>query len=211
MSSRPHLIAMVGTATDVGKTWLACALLREWRTRGLRVAARKPVQSYDPAAGDTDADRLAAASGEHPYGVCPEHRWYAQALAPPMAADRLHRPQIELRELLAELSWPVGTDLVLIETVGGVCSPLAHDGDSVDLLRHLQPDHVVLVADAGLGTLNAIKLTLDRLKSWPTRVFLNRFDVANSLHQMNLDWLTSHEDVIAVTSDETLARTLAPI
>ena len=49
---------------------------------------------------------------------------------------------------------------------GGVLSPIADDGDGVSLAEHLDPDRVVLVADAGLGTINAVRLSvgvLDRL------------------------------------------------
>jgi dethiobiotin synthetase len=207
--NRPrHLIAIVGTHTEVGKTWLACDLLRRWHAQGLRVAARKPVQSYDPAAGETDADRLASATGEHRHNVCPEHRSYPQAMAPPMAANVLGRPRILLQEVLAETVWPESLDVAVVETVGGVRSPLAHDGDSIDLVRGLQPDQIVLVADAGLGTLNAVKLTLGHLQNWPTKVFLNRYEPANCLHRLNLEWLVTRDNVIAVTSSEALAREL---
>ena len=49
LSSRPALlIGVVGTNTEVGKTWVASRLLAALKARGLRVAARKPVQSYEP-------------------------------------------------------------------------------------------------------------------------------------------------------------------
>ncbi len=51
----------------------------------------------------------------------------------------------------------------LVETAGGVRSPLAADGDCLDYCAALDPDVVVLVADAGLGTINAVRLTLDAL------------------------------------------------
>ena len=48
----------------------------------------------------------------------------------------------------------------LVEAAGGVRSPLADDGDAVDLAAALRPDRVVLVADAGLGTINAVRLAV---------------------------------------------------
>ena len=51
-----------------------------------------------------------------------------------------------------------------METAGGVRSPLAgDDGDAVALAGSLMPDVVVLVADAGLGTINAVRLTVAAL------------------------------------------------
>ena len=46
---RPHrLVVVVGTGTDVGKTWVAARLLIDLRAAGVTVAARKPAQSFDP-------------------------------------------------------------------------------------------------------------------------------------------------------------------
>jgi dethiobiotin synthetase len=60
-----RLVVVVGTGTEVGKTWSSCRLLEHARSQRLRVAARKPVQSFDADSTEpTDADRLAAATGE---------------------------------------------------------------------------------------------------------------------------------------------------
>lgn len=209
-ASRPkRLIGVLGTQTEVGKTWVAARLLAQAKAAGLRVAARKPAQSFEPIAAasaasaaqnDTDAHRLAAATGEDPATICPSHRWYPLALAPPMAADRLQRPRITLDELIAEIIWPDNVDIGLVETAGGPRSPLTHDADSVDLIKRLQPDLVVLVADAGLGTLNAVRLALASLEPLTATVLLNRFDAANELHRMNRDWLRDRYGV-HVTAD----------
>lgn len=199
------LIAVVGTRTDAGKTWVSHALLRRLRAHGLRVAARKPVQSYDPSVIETDAHQLAAATAEHLHTICPPHRWYPLPMAPPMAANLLGRPRIELTELLLEMTWPERADLAVVETVGGVRSPLAHDGDSVDLVRRLEPDRVLLIADAGLGSLNAIRLTLECLDALPTEVFLNRFNPADPLHRLNMQWLADHDGIAALTTIDALA------
>jgi dethiobiotin synthetase len=195
-----RLIAVVGTHTEVGKTWVCESLLRTWRARGLRVAARKPVQSFETGSGPTDAERLAAATEEHVHTICAAHRWYPRAMAPPMAADVLKRPRITLDDLFAELTWPSGIDVGLVETVGGVCSPLAHDGASIDFVRRLEPDEVLLVADAGLGTINAVKLAMLCLDATRTRVLLNRFDPADPLHRLNAEWLAGNETGTVFTS-----------
>lgn len=208
-SSRPQrLIGVLGTQTEVGKTWVAARLLAQAKAAGLRVAARKPAQSFEPVAASfskraedaaTDAHQLAAATGEDPLVVCPAHRWYPLALAPPMAADQLQRPRITLDELVAEIVWPQNVDVGLVETAGGPRSPLSHDGDSVDLIKRLQPDLVVLVADAGLGTLNAVRLALASLEPLTATVVLNRFDAGNELHRMNRDWLRDRYGVRVAT------------
>ena len=95
MTVRPErLVLVVGTGTEVGKTWVSCRLLRALRRRGLIVSARKPIQSYGTGGGigATDAELLAEATGEAAGAVCPLHRWYPLAMAPPMAAEALGRP-----------------------------------------------------------------------------------------------------------------------
>ena len=192
--ARPRTLAVVaGTGTEVGKTWVATWLAAALRARGLRIAARKPAQSYDPREpGPTDAERLAHATGETPEQVCPRARWYETPMAPPMAAEALGRPSFGLGDLLRELeaSWPrAAADLGLIELAGGPRSPLANDADGVQLTNALEPDFVLLVADAGLGTLNAVRLSLDVFA--PTRLLLhlNRYDVGSELHRRNRGWL----------------------
>lgn len=212
MTVRPrHLIGVLGTQTEIGKTWVAARLLAYASQRGLRVAARKPAQSFEPGQGSTDAELLAAATGERAEEVCPSHRNYPLALAPPMAADLLQRPRILLDELCTEIRWPAGIDLGLVETVGGPRSPLSHDADSVDLIQRLRPDRVILVADAGLGTLNAVRLSLACLAPLTATVFLNRFDTDDRLHRLNRDWLRERYGVdVATEVAELLTRASAP-
>ncbi len=147
------LLVVSGTATGVGKTWAAAELLRALRAAGVPVAARKPVQSFTPGEGPTDAELLAAASGEDPHRVCLAHRW-------------------------------------LPEGVGGPRSPLADDGDTVDLAAALDADAVLLVAEAGLGAINAVRLAAAAFaRAAPVSVLLNRYHPAERLHPANLAWL----------------------
>jgi dethiobiotin synthetase len=195
-----HLLVIAGTGTEVGKTWVAARLAQAARDAGLTVAARKPVQSFEPGTGPTDAEVLAAATGERTEDVCPPHRSYELAVAPFMAAARLGRPSFTLADLSAELRWPPGTDLGLLEPAGGVRSPMSADGaDTVDLLRAVRPDGVALVADAGLGTINAVRLSLDALSAWPVTVVLNRYDDRDELHRDNRTWLEGHVAATVVT------------
>ncbi len=196
---RPRrVVAVVGTGTDIGKTWIAARLLAQLRAAGLQVAARKPAQSFDP--GDDPAGRdaavLAASTNELPDLVCPPHRWYETAMAPPMAAESLGRPPFTIDDLVAELVWPDrAVDVGLVETAGGVRSPLAADGDCLEYCAALDPDVVVLVADAGLGTINAVRLSAEAMMPLgvATVVVLNRFDAGLDLQQRNLEWLRDRD------------------
>jgi dethiobiotin synthetase len=217
--ARPkRLVAVVGTGTDIGKTYVTVRILEALREQGATVAVRKPAQSFD-ASDDPegyDAAVLGAASVEPPETVCPPHRWYQMAMAPPMAADALARPTFTVDDLIQELRWPeVPVDVGFVETAGGLRSPIADDGDCLALVVGVMPDTVVLVADAGLGTINLVRLTMDTLVRLPAQlaVVLNRFDEGSELHQCNRSWLRDRDDLqlFTIPGDETgLARVIQP-
>jgi dethiobiotin synthetase len=197
------LVVVAGIGTGVGKTWVTAGVAGRLRSAGVRVAARKPVQSFgEDERGRTDAELLAAATGERPEDVCPAHRWYEVPMAPPMAAEVLGRPAFTTDDLVAEVStgWPpAAVDVGFVETAGGPRSPMAADGDGVDLARALAPDLVVVVADAGLGTINAVRLSADALAPLPVVVFANRYDDRDDLHRRNVAWLRDRDGLDVVT------------
>ncbi len=209
---------MCGTGTEVGKTWVAGRLLVELRARGVTVAARKPAQSFDidsegvRLGGPTDAERLGAASGEPAGVVCHPFRSYHRAMAPPMAAEALGLPPFTVADLIDELAWPAEPVRVgLVETAGGVRSPQAADGDSVDVASALGPEVVVLVADAGLGTINSVRLSMEALAvatgglpTTRTVVVLDRYDGHHDIHRRNRQWLADRcgYTVVALPGEE---------
>ena len=220
-----RLVLVCGTGTEVGKTWVGARLLRELRGRGLTVSARKPAQSFDVdrnggrLGGPTDAEVLGAASGEDPNEVCRPSRSYRRAMAPPIAAEALGLARFGVADLVAELAWPAdGTAVGLVETAGGVRSPQADDGDVCDMVRDLAPDLVVLVGDAGLGTINGIRLSVDALAgstggvpTVPVVVVLNHFDGNHEIHRRNHTWLRERDGyrVVTLPGDESGLADLA--
>jgi len=208
--ARPeHLVVVTGTGTEVGKTWVTARLAATLRSAGVAVAARKPAQSFAPDDHDTDASVLAAATGTSREAICPPHRWYPTPLAPPMAADALGRPRLTIAELVDELAWPEGTAMGFVEGAGGLCSPLAHDGDTLALVDSLQPDLVLLVADPALGVVSNVRLAARALGDVPLLVILNRFDPADDVHRRSCEWLTVVDGLAVVTSvDDAVALLL---
>lgn len=217
---------ITGTGTEVGKTWVGVSLLAVLRSRGLAVAARKPAQSFDPVSIEaTDAQRLAAASGEAPNVVCLPHRTYPLAMAPPMAAAALGLSPFTIAELTDEVerSWPAPAPAVgLLEGAGGLAAPQADDGDTVALIDALRPDLVVVVAPAGLGTINLVRLCVRALQhggaiprggaTAPPRsprprvvAHLNRWDGADILHRANRRWLAERDGAEVTVTIEGLA------
>lgn len=180
-------IVVSGTGTEVGKTWTAARLAGALRKAGVAVTARKPVQSFEPGER-TDAEVLAAATGDDPDAVCRPENSFALPMAPPMAAEALGAPSPALRDLLYRLDLPED-GVCLIEGIGGPRSPLTRDGDTVDLAAAVDAHLVLLVADPGLGVLNDVLLGVDAFAPRRVVVFLNRYDDALELHRLNRQWL----------------------
>jgi dethiobiotin synthetase len=148
---------VTGTGTDVGKTFVAAALVRHLRNAGRAVDAIKPVVSgFDPAApGLSDSGILLAALGkaitiEEIDRISP---WrFAPPMSPGLAANREGR-SIDFNALLAfcrkRATESAGT--LLIEGVGGVMVPLDARRTVLDWITALRVP-VLLVAGSYLGT-----------------------------------------------------------
>jgi dethiobiotin synthetase len=124
-----------------------------------------------------------------------------------MAARELGEPGFTTADLAGGIAWPAAVDVGLVEGVGGPRSPIADDGDNVDLALLLGPDLVVVVADAGLGTINAVRLSAAVYAGFPVVVALNRFG-PDPLHQRNREHLTTVDGFDVVTEPRVLSDRL---
>jgi adenosylmethionine-8-amino-7-oxononanoate aminotransferase len=155
-------ILVTGTDTGVGKTAVAAALARSLRRRGFDVGVMKPAATGVPPDDDADLLRAAAGSDDPPALVSPLR--LRDPLAPAVAADLEGRtPDIEaIRAAYRTLAerHPV----VVVEGVGGILVPVAWGWSVADLARDLGLS-LVVVARAGLGTLNHAALTIEAARS----------------------------------------------
>ena len=159
---------VAGTGTDLGKTHVACALLRAARARGARVDAFKPVVSgFDPLAPEaSDPARLAAAIGRPDAWAEVSPRRYAAPLAPNLAAQ-MEGETLAIDDLVADSrTWLAArdVDLVLVEGAGGVMSPLTDDATNLDLMIALDLP-VLLVTGSYLGTVSHVLTALEALRA----------------------------------------------
>jgi dethiobiotin synthetase len=162
---------VAGAHTDVGKTHAACALLRTARARGRTVEALKPVVSgFDPddwAASDPGRLLAAAAVALTPEALEAISPWrFAAPLSPPMAARR-EGAELDLGEIahfcLDRLAGS-RADLVLVEGVGGVMSPISEDGTGLDLMQALDLP-AVLVGGSYLGAISHVLTAAETLRA----------------------------------------------
>lgn len=171
-ASKPFQIFVTGTDTGVGKTQASRALLSLLVDAGLKPQGFKPYESgCQPlsAPADTLAMREAARSDWPVDSLCP-HRFRAP-LAPGVAARRLGK---EPDWNLTLAAWEkVRQGPVVVEGAGGLFVPLDSKRDIIDLIAALRLP-VLLVARAGLGTLNHTALSLRALaeRDIPVRAVL---------------------------------------
>ena len=159
---------VAGTDTGVGKTEVAAALLSLMADAGLSPGVLTPYES-----GCADVERppdalalRAAARCEDALSKISLHRFRA-ALAPGVAAERLGLSPSWAETLKAFRAFQ-GRALV-VEGVGGLLVPLDRRHQVIDLIAAMRLP-VVLVARAGLGTLNHTGLSLHALRARRLRV-----------------------------------------
>jgi len=158
-----------GAHTDVGKTWVACALLRAARARGLSVDALKPVVSgidLDDWA-DSDPGRLITALGRDRTSPALDAMspWiFTAPLAPPMAAAREGRSLATADVARFCTDHRTAADLFLVEGAGGVMSPMTSDGVCLDLMRALALP-TLLVGGSYLGAISHTLTALETLRA----------------------------------------------
>jgi dethiobiotin synthetase len=157
----PFQIFVTGTDTGVGKTQASCALLSLLADEGLHPQGFKPYESgCESLSAPSDALAMrAAARSELPVDLICPHRFRAP-LAPGVAARRLGREPDWNTTLAAWEQLRQGP--VVVEGAGGLFVPLDSRRDVIDLIAALQLP-VLLVARAGLGTLNHTALSLRAL------------------------------------------------
>jgi dethiobiotin synthetase len=155
---------VTATDTGVGKTEVACALVSGARAAGLDVGAMKPAQSGLTPGEASDAERLReAAGGADPLElVCPYQ--FEPPLAPGVAA-RLAGVEISLPRLVeAARALAARHAALVVEGAGGLLVPLTASQTQADLAVALGLP-VLVVARAGLGTVNHTALTLEALRA----------------------------------------------
>ena len=153
-------VVITGTNTGVGKTVATAALACHARVAGRTVTVCKPVQT-GTADGDDDLAEIGRLAGVTDLvGVAR----YPQPLAPVAAAEEAGLPLPSGSDLLAAIraaDTPGG--LTLVEGAGGLLVEIGADGVTLRDLAIELAAPALIVAEAGLGTLNHTALTLEAL------------------------------------------------
>ncbi|MEV7781776.1 dethiobiotin synthase [Kitasatospora sp. NPDC088351] len=164
MSAR--ILFVTGTNTEVGKTVATAAVASAALQAGLRVAVLKPGQTGVGPGEPGDAEEVARLAGRL---TTRELGRYPEPLAPDTAARRAGLPRVSPERVAATVAeLAEGHDLVLVEGAGGLLVRYDDEGRTLaDQARATRdrglPVAVLLVATAGLGTLNIVALSAEAL------------------------------------------------
>jgi len=169
MLTRPTIpgLFITGTDTGVGKTVVAAAIANWFSVRGVRTAVCKPLATgcirRREGLVSEDAEFLAHhADAKFALNtICPQR--FAEPLAPAIAAERAGQ-KIEWNAIDAAIQTMCRqSDVLIVEGIGGVLVPVDRQLTVLDMARWLGLP-AVIVARAGLGTINHTLLTLGALR-----------------------------------------------
>ncbi len=193
----PRGIFVTATGTDVGKTYISGELLKRIRNLGVNAGYFKAALSGAELSENNgsliagDAHYVYEASGlqGNPNDSIP---YIFEVPASPHLAAQINNIQISMKTIMDHYeNHSKNYDFILSEGSGGIICPIFLDEEKImltDVIKALNVD-IVIVADAGLGTINSTMLTLEYAiaKGIGIRgIILNRFDKENFIHRDNL-------------------------
>lgn len=160
---KENILFVTGTDTGIGKTFVTSALVSALVAQGIRVSVCKPLESGE-GDGPSDAELLWRAQGrtQKREDVCLYH--FKNPVTPAVAsaiegiAVSGERVMKHLERLAAEC------DLLIVEGVGGLLSPLLAEYTLADLGEKLSATFL-LVVGSRLGAINHTSLTLEVLRA----------------------------------------------
>lgn len=186
---------LTGTGTDVGKTFVTGLLLKKLQEYGARAAYFKAAMSGNIRRSDGslipgDALDVKTRSGiaQPVEEMCP---YVYETAVSPHLASKLEGNPLDLDVVLQRFDdLRSRYDYLTAEGSGGILCPLRYDDRHILLEDFIltRDFNCLLVADAGLGTINAVVLTAEYLKARniPTKgIIFNRYEPGNHLHEDN--------------------------
>ncbi|MBQ1437288.1 MAG: dethiobiotin synthase [Ruminococcus sp.] len=190
-------IFITGTGTDVGKTYITALIVKKLRESGINCGYFKAAMSGCERGGDGklipgDALHVKNISGTpQPLDeMCPYV--YENAVSPHLAA-KLEKKNVELDIVKKSFEKLCGEyDFIAAEGSGGIMCPIRYDSDHVimleDVIKTLDLP-CLIVADAGLGTINSVTLTVSYMRSHGLDVkgvIFNHFHKGSVMEEDNL-------------------------
>lgn len=158
-------IVVIGTDTEIGKTYASTCLIQNLKGPSRLVGAFKPVASgTDPGEPQSDASQLRTAIlDSQPWRtdvshlVCPQE--FPAPLAPPLAAE-LASTKLSIQSFVKSMrGWDAHCDFLVVETAGGLLSPITWHETNAELCQEIGMPTILVVPNR-LGCLHQMLSTL---------------------------------------------------
>ena len=189
-------IFITGTGTDVGKTYVTGLIVKKLKESGMNAAYYKAAMSGNERTEEGmllpgDAQYVKTVSGIEQSLACMCPYVYEAAVSPHLAS-RIEGNPVMLQEVVKGFEEVCRQyDYVTMEGSGGILCPICFDEKEIwleDVIRELGLSSLI-VADAGLGTINSVVLTVEymRAKGLPVKgIIFNRFHPGDRMEEDNL-------------------------
>lgn len=186
---------VIGTNTDIGKTYISALIVKALRQRNFKIGYYKPVLS---GAIKTNSG-LIPGDVKQVYEAGGLHGDYQQAVSymfepavSPHLAFKMQNKAVDLSCILKDFyKYQNQYDYVLVEGCGGLICPISITEKNIvlqeDIIKLLNLQ-TILVIDAGLGTINHSLLTVyyaEQKKIIINGIIMNNYDSSNLVHQDN--------------------------
>jgi dethiobiotin synthetase len=159
---------VTGTDTEVGKTHFVCEYARRLIEQGLSIGVYKPLASGFPREDHrSDASRLHRSLGKLGANIQLEQinpQCFLAPLAPPLAARSEGRQIDETLLVCGAEAWREHCEMLLVEGVGGLLSPITWTMTNADLACKLGYP-ILVVAENRLGCVHQILSTVQIAKT----------------------------------------------
>lgn len=189
-------IFVTGTGTDVGKTYVTGLIIKKIKENGMTPGYFKAAMSGNEREEDGtlipgDALWVKNVSGisQSVEEMCPYV--YEHAYSPHLAS-RLEGNHVEMAVVLDNYrKVKERYDYITVEGSGGILCPICFDEARIgltDIIDEMELD-CILVADAGLGTINSVVLTYEYMKNKNMNIkgmIFNHYIVDNIMHEDNI-------------------------
>lgn len=205
-------IFITATGTDVGKTFLSSLIVKKLARAGISIGYYKAALSGAELrggqwiAGDADYVYRSASLEGNPNDAV--SYIFAPAVSPHLAAQ-IDDVEIEIGKIAKDFKKKLDQhDFLLMEGSGGIICPISiQKGNRIfltDIIKLLGLS-IVIVSDAGLGTINSTMLTVHFVKTQNIRIqaiILNRYDSHNIVHRDNKNMIALMSQVPVYTCAE---------
>ncbi|MEI0621093.1 dethiobiotin synthase [Brachyspira pilosicoli] len=184
-------IFITATGTDIGKTYVSGLIAKHIKDKGLNIGYYKAALSGSNDIKDSDAWYVKQqADLPDSYDEMVSYT-YKHAYSPHLAAQiEGNPPDIKIiKNAYKDISKK--HDYMIVEGSGSIICPIRYDSNQKifleDIIKELNIPSLI-IADAGLGTINSTVLTIEYMRSKNLKingVILNRFEMSNKMHKDN--------------------------